>query len=1134
MRMVGRAPTALLASLCFLALLASCHAPEGSDDAGDGDVQALDASMLDAQERDGAPSPDDGDVREPEARCIDEDGDGFGVDCPAGADCDDRNASITDECYRCARPATGCACDTPGVRRACDALTDSDVAGPDGVCRLGERLCTDGRWTRCTALDSHTRTVTPPTTCGTSCNPECRVTTVCPNTRGDIGDGTNVVIGGSGSTPAFCPMGMGGITLPGGPSDGSTDPTCGGTCGGTCCPTGQTCWTRTEDSAYPSWCFGGSRVPPPPAVTSACGRQCRIGETVCGFPPNEGCCSAGQLCRKGVCFTPGGSCSADSGCPAGSYCDMSVGRCFPRPTAACSCEADTAQRGCLNSLIAQGGEVIDGIFRTANGQDARSLRFARYLRGLEGTPGSCPFGRSNGSTDLQFPCSSCNPSTCGSSVCFTGPKDYPTFGRFGDRLDWMWTQHVRTNDSGAAVPTGDSRFYYPWRSRIYDLGAPANRVVLFPIVNRAGDSCLGTVGSTVWLTDNPDATEIASASSPDPNKWNPTTLMRVFTQGWTRNPRAMGDPSDTNDLESTAFGDAMADGMSTVWALPCGLSFRYAAVAAGNNGNPTGSCQYHTATDQIDAVAGLTVEGNGLAIHHVLPYGTGAGPDGLSFTTQVRTADIYFLFDTTGSMGEELTNLKLSLTTGTYAGCTGGLVGGIRCIIPDAWFGVGYHDDFPVSPYGMGIDQVYRNLLDLNSSSTLTQAAVNSLVIHNGNDNPESQVPALYAVATGAGFGSFLSARTGCPAGRFGYPCFRPGTIPIVMLFTDAMFHNGPGDTYMYTDRTVFGTGSTLRTPRFNEAVDALNAIGAKVIIVNSCDNQTWCKPDARNHAVTLANQTRSLVAGGSPAVYDIRANGSGLDTAVINGVRDLANYSRMDVTAIALDNPATPGFDERCFVVSPAGSPLGTIRLSNPAIGESAPYPGGRCIDPPGSASGVPVTARQCLPGTSVNFRAEFFNRCVMSTGVRQTFNFDIVTLGDGTYELGRVPVTIVVPEHIYPESGTFNYDVNSTTVCAPGQQPDWTQLQFAADTPTGTSIRIELQTAATAAGLATAPVVRLGTVPPSASPLELSAALLAAGQSNRLPHLRVRFTLYSTPARDRAPTLTGYRVLFNCIDGT
>ena len=87
---------------------------------------------------------------------------------------------------------------------------------------------------------------------------------------------------------------------------------------------------------------------------------------------------------------------------------------------------------------------------------------------------------------------------------------------------------------------------------------------------------------------------------------------------------------------------------------------------------------------------------------------------------------------------------------------------------------------------------------------------------------------------------------------------------------------------------------------------------------------------------------------------------------------------------------------------------------------------------------------------------------------------------------------------------------------------------------TPMGTSIDIDTFTANSVAGLSTAPLVALGTTPPAASPLDIESALVIAAQPTRAPYLRVRFTLNSNAMRSATPTLRGYRVLFDCIDGT
>ena len=97
----------------------------------------------------------------------------------------------------------------------------------------------------------------------------------------------------------------------------------------------------------------------------------------------------------------------------------------------------------------------------------------------------------------------------------------------------------RVASAGATVADGAGGDYEPTRGRIYDLGGEGNRVVLFPITDHPPLPCEAFEYS-VWLSNDPDATETATPDAPDPRKWNPARLIRAFTQGWTRNPTATG------------------------------------------------------------------------------------------------------------------------------------------------------------------------------------------------------------------------------------------------------------------------------------------------------------------------------------------------------------------------------------------------------------------------------------------------------------------------------------------------------------------------------------------------------------------------------------------------------------------
>lgn len=629
--------------------------------------------------------------------------------------------------------------------------------------------------------------------------------------------------------------------------------------------------------------------------------------------------------------------------------------------------------------------------------------------------------------------------------------------------------------------------------------------------------------------------------------------------------------------------------------------------------------------------------------YHELPLGGPVEIDPLVFDIQVTTADVYFLMDTTGSMGGEINNLRASLASGTFLpGCGGGVIGAIRCTIPDAWFGVGFHDDYPISPYGGASsgDLVYRNTLDITTSVSAAQTAVNALRTHWGNDWAEGQSQALYAVASGNGLGPYLPARTGCPAGRWGYPCFRDGTIPIVVLFTDAPFHNGPQVGYNYgafggggggvtlpatttVNREVTNLGNisgtwrgytgrtcsrannwnvgcngvnardlvfqftwnggpiiiSLEGSNYNSVLSLLNnpissqlacsdngvgddgylagnlAAGTYNVLVDgfwgSCGDYrlsigvppappatagfpvTWAEAvgalNARDMRVitvessgrngnvmtdvnALANATGSVDSAGNPFVFSISSSGAGLGTAVVDAIVELANFSRFDVTAIAVDNPAT-AINETGFVQSIS----------------AVSYPAGRCTGRSGA------TFFQCLPGTNVNYSVAFRNNFVMPTSVPQVFNFEIHVLLDGTVQ-NIIPVRIVVPPEVpmLPESGSYWRDYDANVTCTiPPQRPDWGTFRWTGQTPSDTTIRFEFRTADTAAGLAAAPPATVTLPPePDAGSLDLGGLFDSTGRRNLRPHVRVTATLFASSDRSTSPILTGFELAYTCND--
>ncbi len=141
--------------------------------------------------------------------CEDRDGDGFGlgVGC-RNIDCDDSNGAVTDQCYRCREPATGCACRGGELPVSCDYLTDR-ATGSAGVCHLGQRNCTEGRWTNCQQWRQPFRYQGPVSPCAGSCAPGCRHQVTCPEAGHTFLAGTSNVTVGAANPAVFCPVGTG-------------------------------------------------------------------------------------------------------------------------------------------------------------------------------------------------------------------------------------------------------------------------------------------------------------------------------------------------------------------------------------------------------------------------------------------------------------------------------------------------------------------------------------------------------------------------------------------------------------------------------------------------------------------------------------------------------------------------------------------------------------------------------------------------------------------------------------------------------------------------------------------------------------------------------------------------------------
>lgn len=418
----------------------------------------------------------------------------------------------------------------------------------------------------------------------------------------------------------------------------------------------------------------------------------------------------------------------------------------------------------------------------------------------------------------------------------------------------------------------------------------------------------------------------------------------------------------------------------------------------------------------------------------VLPYNGEHVPRMLRFGTNINQADVYFLVDMTGSMGGERSNL--------ITGLVDVIIPGIQAEISNVQFGAAGFDDYPYSGYGSstpgtvgpGADRPFYLLreiapgdADLGGWSTPASAgmcpavtggspdgigsiaggpngrpdileAVEGLPCHYGADYAESYVPALFASATGMGLtwpSGMVPARS-CPTipdevgTRRGYPCFRPGSLPIILIFGDAPFHNGPpgtiGDAY-----------AGFTAPSWAETVAALDGLGARVLGIYSGTG------DAIGDYNALATATGAVRADGSPLVFTISADGSGLSRAVVDAVLDLVGGTPQDVdttTENVMGNP--DNFDATLFIKS-------IVPLEGYRDGLSGPMPGVTYT------SKDTTTFYQVIPGTAVEFTIDFWNDVRPPAETAQVFRCRIVVMGNGVARLDEREVYIVVPPEGY-----------------------------------------------------------------------------------------------------------------------
>jgi hypothetical protein len=379
------------------------------------------------------------------------------------------------------------------------------------------------------------------------------------------------------------------------------------------------------------------------------------------------------------------------------------------------------------------------------------------------------------------------------------------------------------------------------------------------------------------------------------------------------------------------------------------------------------------------------------SLYVTLPYHppgeTGERPHReFTFSTRLRAADIFFVVDTTGSMGGTITQVQNTLSSQ--------IIPGIQTALGpmgDARYGVAGHGDFGAGGSNYtGNVQVFQKL---TTSVAAAQAATSSLRADGGGDGPESQVPAMHAVLSGYGTPGYGGTATrmmdparDCDWGPdspepYGWGCFLPGRVPIIVLFSDADWHNGVS----MPDGNFYGS---IPAATYRQLEDEMVRRGAYFVGIDVGSGDTL-----RNSQV-LAARTGTVDASGTPIAF--RGTASSVATNVVNAITTIAGQSRQDITTRVDADPA-----ERRIVAGHTTADFITGVTTVRGIPDA----------PTGYDRRDERTFYNVAPSTQVVFGVDFYNDFQPGASTAQLFLASIVVLGRANAPVDSRQVYIIVP---------------------------------------------------------------------------------------------------------------------------
>jgi hypothetical protein len=447
----------------------------------------------------------------------------------------------------------------------------------------------------------------------------------------------------------------------------------------------------------------------------------------------------------------------------------------------------------------------------------------------------------------------------------------------------------------------------------------------------------------------------------------------------------------TFSIDPTTLGTFKGPAFTSALTLPGG--------ALGYTGKVKVTAEGNSTSAKLTIVKlRKTADSNGKRdFYFVVPYKKTPDPttDTLKFSTDIQKVDVAFIMDTTGSMSGAISNLKNSLSTTIIPGLSS---------IPSVGFAVVDHRDW-------GDSWVVKVRQIITTSTSATTAAVSAMSAGEGGDTDEAQLAAMHFTLTGqanTSGGQTIAAHT--PAtGTTGGVDFRKGAVPVLVLITDAPWHDPSGSATATNVTAAFKSASArfvsilASTSVFtqpNTLSDATSSALATSAFAGKCGTGMCCtdlngggkSPDAPSGKCRLNFLTNS--------------SGTGVSSSITAAIQAISVGSTYDIWAKTSNDSTNPGgVDATKFIKSIRAMEAGDTKNSCSANTAKDT-----------DSDGVKDTFESVLVGTPICFELiPKMNETVQATESAQFFIAYINMIGDpGTVDLGdkRTIVFLVPPK--------------------------------------------------------------------------------------------------------------------------